>query len=121
MWTVQAPQLVVSQPTCVPVRPSSSRSQWTSSRRASTSASRRSPLTVTSTWTVALIQTPPGWRSYCVPDASARVLWAAMVTRSFEFEGHRLVYDEYGEGDKVVLLLPGLLFSRKMHAPLAEE
>ena len=44
-----------------------------------------------------------------------------MVTKSFEFEGHRLVYDEYGEGDKVVVLLPGLLFSRKMHRPLAEE
>jgi pimeloyl-ACP methyl ester carboxylesterase len=44
-----------------------------------------------------------------------------MVTKSFEFEGHRLVYDEYGDGDKVVVLLPGLLFSRKMHGPLAEE
>jgi pimeloyl-ACP methyl ester carboxylesterase len=44
-----------------------------------------------------------------------------MVTKSFEFEEHRLVYDEYGEGDRVVVLLPGLLFSRKMHRPLAEE
>ena len=44
-----------------------------------------------------------------------------MVTKSFEFEGHRLVYDEYGDGDRVVVLLPGLLFSRKMHGPLAEE
>jgi pimeloyl-ACP methyl ester carboxylesterase len=43
-----------------------------------------------------------------------------MVTKSFEFDGHRLVYDEYGKGAKVVLLLPGLLFSRKMHRPLAE-
>jgi pimeloyl-ACP methyl ester carboxylesterase len=41
-------------------------------------------------------------------------------TRSFEFEGHRLVYDEYGAGDRLVVLLPGLLFSRKMHRPLAE-
>jgi len=41
-------------------------------------------------------------------------------TRHFEFDGHRLVYDEYGSGDRVVLLLPGLLFSRKMHRPLAE-
>jgi pimeloyl-ACP methyl ester carboxylesterase len=39
---------------------------------------------------------------------------------SFDFEGHRLVYDEYGSGDRVVVLLPGLLFSRKMHRPLAE-
>ena len=44
-----------------------------------------------------------------------------MVTQSFEFEDHKLVYDEYGEGDKVVVLLPGLLFSRRMHRPLAEE
>jgi pimeloyl-ACP methyl ester carboxylesterase len=43
-----------------------------------------------------------------------------MLTKNFEFEGHRLVYDEYGDGDRVVVLLPGLLFSRKMHAPLAE-
>jgi pimeloyl-ACP methyl ester carboxylesterase len=42
------------------------------------------------------------------------------VTKSFRHEGHRLVYDEYGEGNQVVVLLPGLLFSRRMHAPLAE-
>jgi pimeloyl-ACP methyl ester carboxylesterase len=44
-----------------------------------------------------------------------------MLTRSFEFAGHKLVYDEYGEGDRVVVLLPGLLLSRKMHRPLAAE
>jgi pimeloyl-ACP methyl ester carboxylesterase len=38
----------------------------------------------------------------------------------FEFEGHRLVYDDHGEGERVVVLLPGLLFSRQMHRPLAE-
>jgi pimeloyl-ACP methyl ester carboxylesterase len=42
------------------------------------------------------------------------------TTRHFDFEGHRLVYDEYGDGPRVVVLLPGLLFSRKMHRPLAE-
>jgi pimeloyl-ACP methyl ester carboxylesterase len=42
------------------------------------------------------------------------------LTRDFEYEGHRLVYDEYGSGDRLVVLLPGLLFSRKMHGPLAE-
>jgi pimeloyl-ACP methyl ester carboxylesterase len=42
-------------------------------------------------------------------------------TREFMWEGHRLVYDEYGQGEKVVVLLPGLLFSRKMHVPLATE
>ena len=42
-------------------------------------------------------------------------------TKHFEWEGHRLVYDEYGSGDEVVVLLPGLLFNRRMHRPLAEE
>src|SRR5215216_5019948 len=42
------------------------------------------------------------------------------ATRHFDLEGHRLVYDEYGSGPRVVVLLPGLLFSRKMHRPLAE-
>ena len=41
-------------------------------------------------------------------------------TSDFEFEGHRLVYDEYGTGERVVLLLHGLLFARTMHGPLAE-
>jgi pimeloyl-ACP methyl ester carboxylesterase len=40
--------------------------------------------------------------------------------RDFDFEGHRLVYDDYGDGGRVVVLLPGLLFSRQMHRPLAE-
>ncbi|HEX2127103.1 MAG TPA: alpha/beta fold hydrolase [Thermoleophilaceae bacterium] len=43
-----------------------------------------------------------------------------LTTGHFEFDGHRLVYDEYGRGDRVVVLLPALLFSRAMHAPLAE-
>src|SRR5919197_6325067 len=43
------------------------------------------------------------------------------ATRTFTFEGHRLVFDEYGVGDRPVLLLPGLLFSRRMHRPLAEQ
>jgi pimeloyl-ACP methyl ester carboxylesterase len=42
------------------------------------------------------------------------------ANQDFQFQGHRLVYDEYGSGEKVVVLLPGLLFSRKMHRPLAE-
>src|SRR5919106_6138504 len=42
------------------------------------------------------------------------------TTRNFDFENHRLVYDEYGTGERVVVLLPGLLFSRRMHRPLAE-
>jgi pimeloyl-ACP methyl ester carboxylesterase len=41
-------------------------------------------------------------------------------TRQFRYDGHRLVYDEYGSGDKTVVLLPPLLFSRRIHRPLAE-
>jgi pimeloyl-ACP methyl ester carboxylesterase len=35
--------------------------------------------------------------------------------------GFRLAYDEYGAGDKVVVLLHGLLMRRSMHEPLANE
>src|SRR5690242_10795436 len=45
-WTTQAPQLDVSQPQWVPVRPSVSRMKWTSSMRGSTSCETRVPLTV---------------------------------------------------------------------------
>ena len=41
------------------------------------------------------------------------------VTGSVLIDGHRLVYDEYGGGDKVVVLLHGLLMRRSMHVPLA--
>jgi pimeloyl-ACP methyl ester carboxylesterase len=41
-------------------------------------------------------------------------------TGSFQHKGYRLVYDEYGSGARPLVLLPGLLFSRKMHAPLAQ-
>ncbi|MDQ5833379.1 MAG: alpha/beta hydrolase, partial [Actinomycetota bacterium] len=39
---------------------------------------------------------------------------------SFNFDGHRLVYDDYGKGDQLIVLMPGLLLSRGMHGPLAE-
>jgi pimeloyl-ACP methyl ester carboxylesterase len=41
-------------------------------------------------------------------------------TRRFLYEDYELVYDEYGTGDQPVVLLPGLLFSRRMHGPLAQ-
>src|SRR5690242_16297113 len=47
--TVQAPQYVVSHPTCVPVRLRCSRKNSTSSVRGSTSATRASPFTRTRT------------------------------------------------------------------------
>ena len=48
----------------------------------------------------------------------------APLTRDFLWEGHRLVFDDYrparGPDERPVLLLPGLLFTRRMHRPLAE-
>jgi pimeloyl-ACP methyl ester carboxylesterase len=41
-------------------------------------------------------------------------------TREFLHDGYRLVYDEYGSGARPMILLPGLLLPRKMHAPLAQ-
>jgi pimeloyl-ACP methyl ester carboxylesterase len=38
---------------------------------------------------------------------------------TFEYEGQRLAYTEYGEGPRPCVLLHGLLLSQKMHAPLA--
>ncbi|PXY22918.1 alpha/beta hydrolase [Prauserella muralis] len=38
---------------------------------------------------------------------------------SFEFGGHRLAYTEFGAGPQVVVLTHGIMFSRRMHAPLA--
>jgi pimeloyl-ACP methyl ester carboxylesterase len=43
------------------------------------------------------------------------------VTGSVRLGGHRLVYDEYGAGERVVVLLHGLLMRRSMHGPLATE
>ncbi len=40
-------------------------------------------------------------------------------TGDFLYDGQRLVYDVYGEGRDTVVLLPGLLLSRKMQDPLA--
>jgi|SRR5215218_2674743 len=45
----------------------------------------------------------------------------APKTRSFELDGHKLVFDEYGKGNRPVVLMPGLLFNRRMHGPLAEQ
>ena len=39
----------------------------------------------------------------------------------FEHEGHRLAYTEYGSGPRSCVLLPGLLFSQRMHEPLARS
>jgi pimeloyl-ACP methyl ester carboxylesterase len=39
----------------------------------------------------------------------------------FKHDGHRLAYTVYGEGPRTTVLLPGLLFSQRMHIPLAQE
>lgn len=44
----------------------------------------------------------------------------APATREFTHLGDRLVYDEHGAGSRPLVLLPGLLLSRRMHAPLAQ-
>ena len=40
---------------------------------------------------------------------------------TFEFDGRPLAYSQFGSGPRVTVLLHGLLFSRRMHRPLAEE
>lgn len=42
-------------------------------------------------------------------------------TRFFSHEGHRLAYAETGEGERLVVLLHGLLLSKRMHRDLAGE
>jgi pimeloyl-ACP methyl ester carboxylesterase len=34
---------------------------------------------------------------------------------SFQFEGHRIAYDEYGEGERVLVLVHGLLMNSRMY------
>ncbi len=40
---------------------------------------------------------------------------------TFRYEGQRLAYTVYGEGTRTTILMPGLLLSQKMQAPLARE
>jgi pimeloyl-ACP methyl ester carboxylesterase len=39
----------------------------------------------------------------------------------FRHEGQRHAFEQYGEGNRYVVLLPGLLFPSRMHEPLARE
>jgi len=39
----------------------------------------------------------------------------------FRFEGHRIAYDEYGEGDRVIVLIHGLLMNSSMFERLGPE
>src|SRR3954466_2714880 len=37
----------------------------------------------------------------------------------FSYEGHRISYDTYGEGERALVLVHGLLMNRRMYEPLA--
>ena len=39
----------------------------------------------------------------------------------FSYDGQRLAYTVHGSGDRVTVLMPGLLLSQKMQAPLARN
>ena len=39
----------------------------------------------------------------------------------FRYQGHRIAYDEHGEGDRVLVLVHGLLMNRRMYDRLAPE
>jgi pimeloyl-ACP methyl ester carboxylesterase len=45
---------------------------------------------------------------------------SAFRTSSFTFGGHRLVYDDYGEGDRVVVYLHGLLIDSDLNRGIAQ-
>ncbi len=55
---------------------------------------------------------------YGVRDSTGALV-ATGTTRELRHGDHRLVYDEYGRGHRTIVLLHGLLLSRRMHAPLA--
>src|SRR5918994_7386570 len=69
MWTTQAPQLEVSHPQCVPVRPRVSRRKWTSRSAGSISCLTSSRLTLTVTSISSLL----------VPCAFRRALQGALA------------------------------------------
>lgn len=55
------------------------------------------------------------------PETTAKPGRPIELSGSYLHEGHRLAYTEYGEGDKVVVLTHGIMFTRRMHAPLARR
>ncbi|MFE3176343.1 alpha/beta fold hydrolase [Amycolatopsis sp. NPDC059090] len=53
--------------------------------------------------------------------AAARKARPIELSGSFRHDGQRLCYTEYGSGDRVVVLMHGIMFTRRMHAPLARR
>ena len=45
----------------------------------------------------------------------------APLEGSFRYAGHRIAYDVYGEGDRVLVLVHGLLMNRRMYERLGPE
>jgi len=45
----------------------------------------------------------------------------AAATGSFRYHGHRITYDVHGEGERVLVLVHGLLMNRRMYEKLAPE
>ena len=76
-----------------------------------------------STWLHARSGGPPTQWRYHADEPGVSPRYPAPVREAhhhtFEFDGHTLVYDEFGAGERAIVLMPGLLFSRKMHGPLA--
>ena len=77
--TVQAPQWLVSQPICGPVRLSCSRRKWISRVRGSTSASTASPFTVMETWVFAMVSLLRPARVLARASARASITPAILV------------------------------------------
>src|SRR6185312_15555219 len=91
-WTVQAPQLAVSQPTCVPVRRRCSRRKLDSRVSASTSAATALPLTVSSMGTLmrSLLEPRMGMRGValdCIAEAAAAAKMADLLNGKAYAEG----------------------------------
>lgn len=55
------------------------------------------------------------------PLAPAKPSRPIELAGSFTHDGHRLAYTEYGSGERVVVLTHGIMFTRRMHAPLARR
>jgi pimeloyl-ACP methyl ester carboxylesterase len=45
----------------------------------------------------------------------------AVVDGSFQYRGHRITYDVHGSGERVIVLIHGLLMNRRMYDVLAPE
>src|SRR4249919_4048107 len=48
------------------------------------------------------------------------MMTSAFRTSSFSFGGNRLVYDDYGEGDRVVVYMHGLLIDSELNRGIAQ-